>query len=107
MNNIDSLRNITGNSNEVHSHLFSDAGKIRASLASSRLDPNDPRNLPLLQLLRSLPGEDCGNGFTLTRMDMVRPFLTEIDFNSNPAFRHFEDKHKLVHIGNHCYEHLL
>ena len=73
---------------------FLDPEKIRATLTSSKLDPNDPRNIPLMQLLRSLPSEDSGNTFRLTRMDLVRPFISHRDFVSNPTFKHLEEKQK-------------
>ncbi|KAI6651744.1 Coiled-coil and C2 domain-containing protein 2A isoform X2 [Oopsacas minuta] len=71
-----------------------DAEKIRATLTSSRLDPNDPRNIPLLQLLRSLPTEDSSNTFRLTRMDLVRPFISQREFLSNPNFNTIKEKHQ-------------
>ena len=83
--------------NENIFHIYSrlrilDAEKIRATLTSSRLDPNDPRNIPLLQLLRSLPTQDSSNTFRLTRMDLVCPFVSQRDFLSNPTLKHFEER---------------
>ena len=54
---------------------------------NSRLDPNDPRNAELLQLMESIPSSsEQANYFQLASVDDVQAYVTDNEFNTDKRF---------------------
>lgn len=55
--------------------------------ANSRLDPNDPRNAELLQLIESIPGSsEQSDYFLLASVDDVQIYTSDNEFNMDKRF---------------------
>lgn len=54
---------------------------------NSRLDPNDPRNAELLQLIESIPSSsEQAKYFKLANVDDVQRFISDDEFNMDKRF---------------------
>ncbi len=63
-------------------------------LERSRLDPNDPRNAELLQLLESIPASnEVTSHFRLVDVDPVCRFVTDKEFGSDKRFNVLRSRH--------------
>ncbi len=63
-------------------------------LECSRLDPNDPRNAELLQLLESIPtSSEVTSHFRLVDVDPALRFVGEKEFESDKRFNVLKSRH--------------
>ena len=68
----------------------------------SRLDPNDPRNAKLLQLIESIPTSEQTNYFRLVSVDDVQRYISDEELFCDKRFTMLYMRDQGVRIKNYC-----
>ena len=75
-----------GNVDSVYIYI-ANLNLILLYLENSRVDPNDPRNAQLLQLIDSIPdSSEQSNYFQLVNVEEVQRYISEEQFYKNKRF---------------------